>query len=218
MVTALVRSIRDRFNHRSRGVNPDRDIRRILRATTIRTIFDVGAHVGGSAKRFRRAYPDAEIYAFEPDPANFIRLRLSGIERCRCCHVGLGDSIDDYRFDDRLPPDKRRIADDQNDESLPYVPFSSVDKVVDHIGIDHIDILKIDTPHSVSVLRGAKEMLECGKLSIVEIECAADVNNCCCTILEQFGFRLFETYKRKDRQPNIIYISPEVLRENERRS
>lgn len=38
---------------------------------TIKTIYDVGANVGGFAEVMRRRYPDAEIYCFEPVFANY---------------------------------------------------------------------------------------------------------------------------------------------------
>src|SRR5262249_16773907 len=40
----------------------------------IRTIFDVGANVGKKARAYRKLFPEATIYCFEPTPAPFENL------------------------------------------------------------------------------------------------------------------------------------------------
>jgi FkbM family methyltransferase len=40
----------------------------------IRTVFDVGANVGRKSRHFRRLFPDAKIYCFEPVPVSYQRL------------------------------------------------------------------------------------------------------------------------------------------------
>src|ERR1700726_4281936 len=39
--------------------------------TDATTIFDVGANVGQSAQTYRRLYPQAEIWSFEPFPSTY---------------------------------------------------------------------------------------------------------------------------------------------------
>jgi len=40
----------------------------------IRTVFDIGANIGKKARQYRRLFPDARIYCFEPVPATHQRL------------------------------------------------------------------------------------------------------------------------------------------------
>ena len=49
-----------------RGLDPFADIRTHLPFLEVSTIFDVGANVGQSAKKFSRYFPNSEIYCFEP--------------------------------------------------------------------------------------------------------------------------------------------------------
>lgn len=42
------------------------DIQRLMYAKPMRVVFDVGANVGQSTKRFLDWFPDARIFAFEP--------------------------------------------------------------------------------------------------------------------------------------------------------
>jgi FkbM family methyltransferase len=46
----------------------------IVRHRDVRTIIDVGANVGMFVLRAKQIWPDAQILAFEPDPANFRQL------------------------------------------------------------------------------------------------------------------------------------------------
>src|SRR5512145_1663757 len=57
-------------------------------------IFDVGAHVGQTALRFRSLFPDAIIHCFEPYPASFdlLSASLAGDARVRRYSVALADS------------------------------------------------------------------------------------------------------------------------------
>jgi hypothetical protein len=55
------------------GSNHLNDVRTILSGSP-RCIFDVGAHVGETAIALRRAFPEATVCSFEPDPENFTAL------------------------------------------------------------------------------------------------------------------------------------------------
>src|SRR5205085_5150898 len=43
----------------------------------VKTIVDVGAHLGASVRLFAKRYPGAHIFAFEPHPENFKRLKAN---------------------------------------------------------------------------------------------------------------------------------------------
>ena len=50
------------------------DIKLLLDGKSKLTILEIGAHVGKDTINFAKAFPDACIYAFEPDPRNFSQL------------------------------------------------------------------------------------------------------------------------------------------------
>jgi FkbM family methyltransferase len=58
--------------------NSDDDQQRLI--PDAKTIFDVGANIGQTAKTYRRLFPSAEIWSFEPFPASYESLcrSLSG--------------------------------------------------------------------------------------------------------------------------------------------
>lgn len=55
--------------------NPFEDMKRLLPASATPIIFDVGAHHGHVSLYFRRLFPSATIYAFEPFPDSYEQLR-----------------------------------------------------------------------------------------------------------------------------------------------
>lgn len=229
MIASAVSRIH-RLLHEPRGVSADRDIRRALPATTISTIFDVGANIGQSARRFRQAFPAATIFSFEPDPENFIKLQASGVHS-RCLNIALGDRAGQYRFDNSASSVLRHLADDQSNEAFPFVAVSTVDAMAKELGVDAIDYLKIDTEgNDLAVLKGAQTMLNGGKVAIIETECSASCDNRyhaalfdVHSLLEEHGLRLFGIYNQvhewPDKRPNlrrvnVVYISPQVIEDN----
>src|SRR5688500_16227435 len=57
------------------GINPMADIRTLLAGIDAPIVFDVGANVGQSVRRFSRLLPGCEVYAFEPAPSAFAQLQ-----------------------------------------------------------------------------------------------------------------------------------------------
>lgn len=60
-----VRNFRRRPS-KSQGIDFIAEIKSRLPQLEIKTIFDVGAHIGLTALEYSDAFPDAEVYAFEP--------------------------------------------------------------------------------------------------------------------------------------------------------
>lgn len=77
-----------------RGVDLFRDLREALPPLEVRTVLDVGANVGQSARDYLRHWPHARIHCFEPVTATFDALvrNLAGDPRVRCHRVALGSS------------------------------------------------------------------------------------------------------------------------------
>src|SRR5438105_7739735 len=66
------------YSARPHGRDDCHDLQRA--GVPIRMIFDVGAHVGESARKFHHAFPEATIHSFEPVSRAFAQLRQNVAE------------------------------------------------------------------------------------------------------------------------------------------
>jgi len=83
------------FALRQRGVVVDDYLKLTqpwLRTLAVRTVLDIGANTGQFAALAQAAFPEAQIYSFEPLPECFQRLQanLANAGRFRAFNVGLG--------------------------------------------------------------------------------------------------------------------------------
>jgi FkbM family methyltransferase len=151
-------------------------------------IFDVGANVGDYALLVRSRIPAARIYAFEPAAPVYEQLsrRLSSIgngANCDAFNFGFSDeekTVDLYSYtvegeaasvissiDKRLPTQVLHV--EVNDTER--IVVRTLDTFCASHGIDRIDLLKLDVEgHEVAVLRGAKDLLELGAISMIQFE------------------------------------------------
>lgn len=139
-----------------------------------RIIFDLGSNIGISILYFAAQFPDAHIFAFEPDPDNIKLLkmnvktlgdRVTIIEKAvspkPCKKIRL------YKFSDAHWSSSLL----ERDGATTYVDVetTSIDVVMKEFDIDNIDILKFDIEGSEeSVLTSFKNILKV-KLLIGEL-------------------------------------------------
>ncbi len=93
----LIKAVR--FLFRSVGLDIARYVRRpgkldFLRQYSIKTILDIGANIGQSAKEFRTMMPKAQIYSFEPLAECFQKLTetMHGDRHFKAFQFALGDA------------------------------------------------------------------------------------------------------------------------------
>jgi FkbM family methyltransferase len=151
-------------------------------------VFDVGANVGDYARLVGRHLPSAVVYAFEPSAAVFRELRqnLSADDRAgrfRPFNLGLSDeekTVELYSYtvegheqslissiDRRLPTQVVSVEVSASEE----ISVRTLDRFCESEGIARIDFLKLDVEgHELSVLRGARRMLEAGAVSLIQFE------------------------------------------------
>jgi FkbM family methyltransferase len=148
-------------------------------------VFDVGAHVGQTAARYRTLFPHALIHCFEPFPASFRAL------------------ADAFRGDDRVVPHPFAISDAagsaqlkinrssqtnsllRSDERASHywgtglletdgevtVETHALDDFCHANRIGHIDVLKIDVQGSeYAVLAGARDLLQRAAIDLLYLE------------------------------------------------
>ena len=139
--------------------NSDDDQRRLIADAGV--IFDVGANEGQTAINYRRLFPSAQIWSFEPFPASYEAL-------CR--------SLSDQRFhpiplalSDQVASATLNIGAASTMNSLLYrgtetgktieIQTETVDHFCSEHGGSRIDILKVDVEGAeVRVFKGAQEM------------------------------------------------------------
>jgi FkbM family methyltransferase len=141
--------------------------------TDAKTIFDVGANVGQSAQTYRRLYPQAEIWSFEPFPSTYKDL-------CRSVSDPKFHPVE-LAFSDRVATTELNIGAESITNSFLRRPSDSGETVevqtdtIDHFcwerGISTIDILKVDVEGAEErVFKGAREMFSRGAVKSVFVE------------------------------------------------
>jgi FkbM family methyltransferase len=137
-------------------------------ASRSRTVLDIGAHVGFYTLLAAHASHSARVFAFEPIPTNYERLctnvalnrtdRIVPVNAAVGCAAGEAQflvragslPLNPYVTLDETDPDVRRIT----------VPVLSVDQFARSTGVQHVDLVKIDTESTEHlVLRGMTETL-----------------------------------------------------------
>jgi FkbM family methyltransferase len=142
---------------------------------TASTVVDVGANVGMFA--VRQARRGAQVYAFEPNPDCYRRLSRTVVEN------GLTDEISALNYavgtgtgtatlsvpNNQTALGSLTIVDATTTTASAIVRMTSLDQILPALGVEHVDLLKIDTEGAeVDVLRGAQRMLDCTDRIILE--------------------------------------------------
>lgn len=217
------------------GVDLFCDIRRILPSEQFLTVFDIGANVGQSAARYRREFPAAEIFSFEPDHRTFETLsrRVSKDRHVRPVELAFGALEGRRRFDNSAPESTlHRLAEDQERGELPWVTVTTVDAFCAERRISRIDFMKIDTEgHDLAVLQGSRRLLAESGISVIFVECSMNAENRFHVglmemhqFLEGVGYRMFGIYEQVPEcrhagkpylhRANVAYLSPKISERN----
>jgi FkbM family methyltransferase len=176
--------------HRAFGDRATRDAdafaaqrRLVTRATP--TIFDIGAHLGETARRYRLLYPQAVIHCFEPFKASFDTLQaaLAADALLHAHQLAVGAApgraslhVNRSKATNSLLASDARAATywGQNlldtDETV-GVPVTSLDAFCQEHSLERIDILKLDVQGAeFDVLTGAKRLLDDQAIDVVYME------------------------------------------------
>jgi FkbM family methyltransferase len=153
---------------------PFDDAAALLGAASPITAFDVGANKGQTIAALLNAFPKATIHAFEPNPEIFDRhlapLASGSIKLNKC---GLGSATGEFTLHENDWSDMSSLlplgpSGWGNVTRKIKVPVTTVDKYAAENGIDHIDLLKIDTPgFDFEVIKGAAAMLSAGRIDLL---------------------------------------------------
>ena len=166
------------------NVDPFRVKQRLLQ-TAAPVIFDVGAHVGQTSLVYRRRFPKARLFAFEPFPASYAKLQaaLAGDPDASAIALAFSDSVGTQLLhvnpseatNSLLPTDPAAARSwgtgllESRDRI--EVQTSTIDEFCRTRSLARIDILKLDVQGAeFSVLRGAAASLAARRIGLVYLE------------------------------------------------
>lgn len=158
--------------------------RRLVRSSAP-TIFDVGAHIGQTAQRYRSLFPDAQIHCFEPFPDSFAALQTAhaGNSSVQAYSVALGKApgkavlnVNRSSATNSLLRSDARAASYWgtgllDTEAAVEVPVTTLDLFCAERSLNHVDILKLDVQGGeYDVLEGASTLLAAQRIDVVYME------------------------------------------------
>lgn len=211
-----------------RGLELSRDLSSAMPDYSMRVVFDVGANKGQSAIAFRRDFPDATIYCFEPVAETFQKLssRVHGLHGVHLFNLALGARASRGTMIKAGTPDMFYLKEGEKagqpaqasgSEEVEVIPL---DQFCDDHKVDHISFLKVDTEGAdLEVLKGAQRMLSAQQIDFVEVEAGMNPRNsfhvpfeALKDHLEARGYLLFAIYEQvhewPTRHPNLRRSNP----------
>jgi FkbM family methyltransferase len=146
-------------------------------------LFDVGANNGEYLHLVLRALGNRQLraFSFEPQSASFeaLRVKYGDDPRVELKKIALGsnEGTAEIFFTVNGETTASLVSQSLSDHSKAgqscseTVLLSTIDQICRENGIEHIDLLKIDTEgYELDVLRGASEMLKRGGISAIQFE------------------------------------------------
>jgi FkbM family methyltransferase len=171
-------------------------------ASQAQVTLDVGAHVGFFTLLAGHAKPGGRVYAFEPMPAVYERLRynvaLNQLDNVECLASAAGETdghADFYHIAEGLPSSSSLSLEFMRsggvDLHYTRTPVLRLDKFVRERSVGRVDLLKIDTESTEpQVLRGMTGVLERHRPNIVcEVLKGRGSETALQDILRPFGYR-----------------------------
>ncbi len=110
-------------------------------------IFDLGSNVGASVIYFKLLYPNASVYAFEPDPRAFSKLKknteqFSGTHLYNCA-ISDKDGVMDFYVNPKISISSSCFQRSGNLEKI-TVPAKSISTILNEEKISNVDLVKFD--------------------------------------------------------------------------
>ena len=200
------------------GLDKYADIKLVLAGHPMRTLIDIGANVGQTARELRKAWPDAEIHCCEPVPTTFNALKaaVAGDARTHCHPVAIGARHETLEMHLAQGGERSDISSLHaghpalDGARITHIPVQVIPltELFEQQGITHADLLKIDTEgFDWNVLAGFDTMLgpqlraiqfEYNEWNVVSRRLLADFHE----LLEPKGYRIGKVH------PNGVAFTP----------
>jgi FkbM family methyltransferase len=158
----------------------------LLAGRRVHTVFDVGANIGVTARRYAELFPDASVHCFEPFPDSHRALLVAFPPpgRVQAHAMAVADAVGERT----LFVNKASVANSLLPSSAVYqeryarhdittttgsvtVPTTTLDQFCVQHEIQHINVLKLDIQGGeLLALRGAEQMLRAAAIDVVYSE------------------------------------------------
>ena len=111
-----------------------------------RVVLDVGANIGLASLELRLRFPHARIIACEPDPGAYETLmaNVAGDPGIEIHRVALSDHDGETTFWTSATAVVSSIHRTLDGQHPVQVPTRTLRSFLDHVGVDHVDLLKLD--------------------------------------------------------------------------
>ena len=236
----IIQNVFNSFGYEIRRKNDAFAIQKELIRRGEPVIFDVGAHIGSVTEKYRKLFPLASIYCFEPFPKSFEQLKsnIADDPRTIAYRIAMSDTKGkailnvntstmtnsllhtDIRGEFYWGEALLNTIDEEEIDTISIDCFSEENK------INFIDILKLDVQgYEFAILNGAKKMLFSQSVSLIytEIIMAPTYQGQYklheyLSLLDSFGYELLDLYnpvrRRKQLiQTDILFLSTKFKQE-----
>ncbi len=214
------------------GVDYQHDISRLsnIFGISVNIFFDVGANTGQTSSAALVNFPGATIFAFEPHKPIFLALKNNVWDpRVRPFNLALSDKRGEARFfeydthglSNSMVEDSQYAVYTKHPPKTLSVECETLDGICKTLGIDQIDVLKVDTEgHDLAVLRGAERMLAERRIRFVYIEFNTMQPKAGTSggallpisgILEPLGFRFVASYTEQLMATGELFVQSNAL-------
>ena len=156
-----------------------RDQRELLKHKESGTIIDVGAYIGDTTKLYQNYFSRYKIHCFEPfsESYDYLSKRFINDANINIFNQALGCRTEKRKLYLSSHPNLNSLNKPNErlwgfkEEKSTDVATITLDDFCFNNKINHIDILKLDVQGAeLDVLKGSKEFLEEGKISLINIE------------------------------------------------
>jgi FkbM family methyltransferase len=195
-------------------------------------IFDVGANVGQSALEFAAAYPEADVWAFEPVTAAFDALvtATAALPAVRPVQTAMG-ALEGSAImrSDGTSAGNKLLSGGAVAPGREEVAVVTGDAFCEENEVERIGFLKIDTVgHDLQVLRGFHHMLGGELVDVLQVEAAMYRDSTRVPLerlrgyLEPLGYQVFGIYGQARghagmpvlTRMDVVFVSPATIERN----
>jgi FkbM family methyltransferase len=139
-------------------------------------VVDVGAHIGGATLLFRKLYPRARIFAFEPAPASFgdLERNTKQIDNVFRLNYGLSDhtAVVPLYLGERWAAGNSTYYHGNSSTNSVEIRIEEAGAVFCRQGITRIGVLKVDTEgHEIAILGSLQPWLATTDIIYLEYHC-----------------------------------------------
>ena len=136
-------------------------------------ILDCGANIGCSAVYFANVYKNAQIYAVEPEDANFRLLQYNTFlyENIHPIHSALWDKTTLVRIEDKGLGEWGYMTEETTENDSEALKTITISQILAESGFNEIDLLKVDIEGAEKEVFGAPDVDDwLSKVKVIAIE------------------------------------------------